>query len=51
MNTLQEILELKDFDETFPYPEHERMSKCDCANEEEHALHFEWRQNPRRSCG
>lgn len=35
---------LKRFDEQFPLPDdHERMSKCACHTEEEHAQHFEWK--------
>lgn len=35
-----------EFDERFPSPDHERMSKCLCRSEEEHEMHYEWRADP-----
>lgn len=35
-----------EFDEQFPLPEHERITKCFCLDYEEHAMHFRWFADP-----
>lgn len=44
MNTTPTIEEsiLEKFDKNFPYPDHPRMSKCDCISEVEHTFACAW---------